>query len=299
MEQKKLCVIGDPVEHSLSPVIHNTILRHAGLPYEYGRVQVKAGDTEAFLRRAVREGYAGFNATMPHKTALVKLADELDADAKLYRAVNTVVLREGKIRGCNTDGRGFLQMLAESGISPQGRTVLVLGAGGAARAIVLKLAQSGAARIFVCNRTLSRAEALELRPLAAEISPRAEALAEEFPAQITACPFDQQTLSDCALFSDLLINTTPMGMTAVADQFDSLAFLEQLPGGVPVCDIIYSPPETPLLCRAKELGHPTMNGLGMLIYQAIFALEEFTGTEIDAAAMMPSVKAALREAMGG
>ena len=283
MEQKKLCVIGDPVEHSLSPVIHNTILRHAGLPYEYGRVQVKAGDTEAFLRRAVREGYAGFNATMPHKTALVKLADELDADAKLYRAVNTVVLREGKIRGCNTDGRGFLQMLAESGISPQGKTVLVLGAGGAARAIVLKLAQSGAARIFVCNRTLSRAEAL----------------AEEFPAQITACPFDQQTLSDCALFSDLLINTTPMGMTAVADQFDSLAFLEQLPGGVPVCDIIYSPPETPLLCRAKELGHPTMNGLGMLIYQAIFALEEFTGTEIDAAAVMPSVKAALREAMGG
>ncbi len=283
MEQKKLCVIGDPVEHSLSPVIHNTILRHAGLPYEYGRVQVKAGDTEAFLRRAVREGYAGFNATMPHKTALVKLADELDADAKLYRAVNTVVLREGKIRGCNTDGRGFLQMLAESGISPQGRTVLVLGAGGAARAIVLKLAQSGAARIFVCNRTLSRAEAL----------------AEEFPAQITACPFDQQTLSDCALFSDLLINTTPMGMTAVADQFDSLAFLEQLPGGVPVCDIIYSPPETPLLCRAKELGHPTMNGLGMLIYQAIFALEEFTETEIDAAAVMPSVKAALREAMGG
>lgn len=283
MEQKKLCVIGDPVEHSLSPVIHNTILRHAGLPYEYGRVQVKAGDTEAFLRRAVREGYAGFNATMPHKTALVKLADELDADAELYRAVNTVVLREGEIRGCNTDGRGFLQMLAESGISPQGRTVLVLGAGGAARAIVLKLAQSGAARIFVCNRTLSRAEAL----------------AEEFPAQITACPFDQQTLSDCALFSDLLINTTPMGMTAVADQFDSLAFLEQLPGGVPVCDIIYSPPETPLLCRAKELGHPTMNGLGMLIYQAIFALEEFTGTEIDAAAVMPSVKAALREAMGG
>ena len=283
MEQKKLCVIGDPVEHSLSPVIHNTILRHAGLPYEYGRVQVKAGDTEAFLRRAVREGYAGFNATMPHKTALVKLADELDADAELYRAVNTVVLREGKIRGCNTDGRGFLQMLAENGISPQGRTVLVLGAGGAARAIVLKLAQSGAARIFVCNRTLSRAEAL----------------AEEFPAQITACPFDQQTLSDCALFSDLLINTTPMGMTAVADQFDSLAFLEQLPGGVPVCDIIYSPPETPLLCRAKELGHPTMNGLGMLIYQAIFALEEFTGTEIDAAAVMPSVKAALREAMGG
>ena len=111
METKKLCVIGDPVEHSLSPVIHNAVLKQTGLPYVYGRVRVRGGETAAFLRRAAEEGYAGFNATMPHKTDLVELVDELDADAQLYRAVNTVVLRDGKIRGCNTDGRGFLQML--------------------------------------------------------------------------------------------------------------------------------------------------------------------------------------------
>ena len=118
MEKTKLCVIGDPVEHSLSPVIHNTILELSALPYEYGRVQVKAEDTAAFLAQAKAEGYGGFNATMPHKTALVDLVDELDGDAALYHAVNTVVIRDGKTRGCNTDGRGFLQMLADNGFSP-------------------------------------------------------------------------------------------------------------------------------------------------------------------------------------
>lgn len=281
MERKKLCVIGDPVEHSLSPVIHNTILELSGLPYEYGRVQVKGEDTAAFLQRAVAEGYAGFNATMPHKTALVSLVDALDADAKLYHAVNTVVIRDGRVRGCNTDGRGFLQMLADNGVSAEGKTIAVLGAGGASRAIVLKLAQAGAARIFVCNRTLSKAEEL----------------AKEFPAQITACGLDGQTLQDCATFSDLLVNTTPMGMTNVSAQFETFDFLEALPKGVPVCDIIYSPPETALLRRAREGGHTTINGLGMLIHQAIFALEEFTGTKIDAEAVMPQVKAALEKAM--
>lgn len=281
MEKTKLCVIGDPVEHSMSPVIHNTILELSGLPYEYGRVQVKAEDTAAFLEQAKAEGYGGFNATMPHKTALVDLVDELDGDAALYHAVNTVVIRDGKVRGCNTDGRGFLQMLSDNGFSPEGKTITVLGAGGASRAIVLKLAQAGAARIFVCNRTLSKAEEL----------------AKEFPAQITPCAFDEQTLSDCALFSDLLVNTTPMGMTNVDAQFASFGFLDDLPKAAPVCDIIYSPPETELLRCAREQGHRTINGLGMLIHQAIFALEEFTDTKIDAEAVMPQVETALEKAM--
>lgn len=279
MEQKKLCVIGDPVEHSLSPVIHNTVLTALGLPYTYGRVQVKEGAAAEFLARAVQEGYAGFNATMPHKTALVDLADELDDDAALYGAVNTVVLRDGVVRGCNTDGRGFLQMLLDEGISPEGRTVTVLGAGGAARAIVLKLAQAGAKRVYVCNRTLEKAETL----------------AREFPRQITACPWDAQTLSDCALFSDLLVNATPMGMTNVGAQFETLAFLDALPKAAPVCDLIYSPPMTPLLAYGKERGHVIVNGLGMLIHQALFALEEFTRAEINAAAVLPQVEAALKE----
>lgn len=282
MELTKLYVIGDPVTHSLSPVIHNTVLKKLGLPYEYGCVQVKSGDTAAFLAQAKAEGYGGFNATMPHKTALVTLVDELEEDARLFRAVNTVVLRGGKAVGCNTDGAGFLQMLLERGFSPAGKTVTVLGAGGAARAVVLKLAQAGALRIFVCNRTVEKAQEL----------------AEEFPAQITALPFTMPVLRDCALFSDLLIQTTPMGMAHVDSQFLDLSFLDDLKQTALVCDLIYSPAETEFLRYARERGHPTANGLGMLIHQALFALEKFTDTEIDRAAALPEVKAALAQAMG-
>ncbi len=281
MKKTKLCVIGDPIEHSLSPVIHNTILEMSGLPYEYGRVQVRAEDTEAFLQEAVAQGYGGFNATMPHKTNLVHLVDELDYDAQLCKAVNTVVIRDGRVRGCNTDGRGFLQMLQDHGFSPEKKTVTVLGAGGAAHAIALKLAQAGAARIFVCNRTLDKAEAL----------------AQKAPAQISACAFDAQTLSDCALFSDLLVNTTPMGMEKVDAQFVDFGFLDSLGKHAPVCDLIYQPAETEFLRQAREHGHQTINGLGMLIYQAIFALEEFTETKIDIETVLPKVESALKKAM--
>ncbi len=281
MEKTKLCVIGDPIEHSLSPVIHNTILEMLGLPYEYGRMQVRAEDTETFLRQAVTEGYGGFNATMPHKTNLVKLADELDYDAQLCQSVNTVVIRGGKICGCNTDGKGFLRMLQDHGFSPEKKTITVLGAGGAARAIVLKLAQAGAARIFVCNRTLAKAETL----------------AREAPAQISACAFDGQTLSDCAMFSDLLVNTTPLGMEKINAQFTELGFLNLLGKHAPVCDVVYQPVETAFLRYAREYGHQTINGLGMLVHQAIFALEEFTETKIDPAAVVPEIMSALKKAM--
>lgn len=277
MEKTKLCVIGDPVAHSLSPVIHNTILELTGLPYVYGRVEVKAGDTEAFLAQARAEGCGGFNATMPHKTALLDLVDELDADAELFGAVNTVVIQGETTRGCNTDGRGFLKMLLENGFDPEGKTITVLGAGGAARAVVLKLAQAGATRIFVCNRSLEKAEKL----------------ASIYPSQILPCKYSEQMISDCALFSDLFVHATPMGMTGVAEQFETFDFLKSLPKAAPVCDLIYSPAETDLLRRARELGHPTINGLGMLIHQAIFALEEFTGTQIDADTVLPQVKRAL------
>ena len=281
MNKTKLCVIGDPIEHSLSPVIHNTILELSGLPFVYGRVQVNAGDAEAFLCKAEQEGYGGFNATMPHKTDLVPLMDELDTDAQLYQAVNTVVLRDGKRYGCNTDGLGFLKMLEDAGVSVEGKTIAVLGAGGAAGAVVLKMAQAGAARIFVCSRTLQKAERL----------------AELFPGQITPCAFEKQTISDCALFSDLLVNATPLGMTGVEEGFSSFGFLRSLPKQAPVCDLIYDPAETELLRAAGELGHPAINGLGMLIHQAMFALEHFTGMEIDREAMLPKVEAALKKAM--
>ena len=223
---KKLCVIGEPVLHSKSPLIQNTMLAALGLEW---------------LECAKFAGYAGFNATMPHKEELVELMDELDGDARLFGAVNTVCIRDGRAYGYNTDGAGFLRALNDEGIDPAGKRVLVLGAGGAAKAVCLKLAQAGA-EVVVCNRTADKAAAL------------------------------------CA-------NCTSLGMEGAAGQFEEFSFLDALPAGAPVVDLIYAPAETELLRRAREGGHQTANGFGLLVNQAVLSLEHFTGTAIDAAEM--------------
>ena len=213
-------------------------------------------------------GYAGFNATMPHKEELVPLLDELDEDARLIGAVNTVCIREGKTYGYNTDGEGFLRALADEGIDPAGKKVTVLGAGGAAKAVCLKLAQAGAG-VIVCNRTLDKAQAICDHDL----------------EHLHPAGFSQDELARAAEECDLLVNCTSLGMADTAGQFADFSFLDHLKPGVPVVDLIYIPAETELLRQAKKRGHKAINGLGLLVNQAVLALEHFTQTEIDAAEM--------------
>ena len=265
---RKLCVIGDPVAHSKSPLIQNTMLKALGLDYVYLCQPVPRGQCREWLECAKFAGYAGFNATMPHKEELVPLLDELDGDAKLIGAVNTVCIREGKTYGYNTDGEGFLRALADEGINPAGKRVTVLGAGGAAKAVCLKLAQAGA-EVVVCNRTVSRA---------------AELCAHD-PARMRPAGFDTDTLRREAGECQLLVNCTSLGMEGTGRQFADLSFLDELPLAAPVVDLIYAPAETELLCRAREKGHHTANGFGLLVNQAVLSLEHFTDTPIDAAAM--------------
>lgn len=278
---KKLAVIGDPIEHSLSPVIQQAMLDALGLPCTYGRIRVPAGTVGEWLPQAEALGLAGFNATMPHKTDLVSLMDELSDDARMYRSVNTVVLREGRRLGFNTDGEGFLRSLKEEGIAPQGRNVVVFGAGGASRSVVLKLAASGAARISVCCRTPEKARALQISPLVRVL--------DLSPASM------ESALSE----ADLFINGTPLGMQGVDADFKSFDFLKFLPASASVCDLIYRPLKTNLLLHAEKRGLHAMNGLGMLIHQAILALEHFSGTELDSAAMKAAVMKRLLPALEG
>lgn len=268
-ETKKLCVIGDPVGHSKSPLIHNTMLEALGLDYIYLAQYVPRGGAAEWLRAAKTAGYAGFNATMPHKLDLMPLMDELDEDARMYGAVNTVVLRDGMAFGSNTDGRGFDQALRDRGVDPKGRTAVLLGAGGAAKSVALKLVQQGAAQVYVCNRTVEKA---------------AELCAHD-PARMTPAGFDPETLRRLCARCELLVNCTSLGMTGVEAQYEDVSFLDALPAETPVCDLIYAPAETLLLEEARKRGHLTMNGLSMLVWQAVYALEQFTGTEIDGAAM--------------
>ena len=265
---RKLCVIGDPVGHSKSPLIHNTMLSALGLDYVYLCQPVPRGRCREWLDCASFAGYAGFNATMPHKEELVGLMDELDEDARLFGAVNTVCLRDGKAWGYNTDGAGFLRTLDDEGISPAGKRVLVLGAGGAAKAVCLKLAQAGA-EVTVCNRTVEKAQAI----------------CAHDPGRLRAAGFDPDTLAREAAGCRLLVNCTSLGMEGTGRQFGDFSFLEALPKDAPVVDLIYAPAETELLRRAREGGHKTVNGFGMLVNQAVLSLEHFTGAEIDAAEM--------------
>lgn len=275
---RKLCVIGDPIEHSKSPLIQNAMIRAAGLDYIYDARRVAGRDTAQWLERAKAEGYAGFNATMPHKENLVSLVDELSADAALFGSVNTVCIRDGNVYGYNTDGEGVLQALRESNMDPAGKSVLVLGAGGAAKAVVHKLLQGGATKVAVANRTVERAEVL---------------CAQAGSDRLTACDFSRETLRRCAGKSELVVNCTSLGMTGMAGEFEDLSFLEELKPGGGVFDLIYSPARTKLLVEAERLGHPVSNGLGMLVWQAIFALEQFTQTKLDGPAMAVAARRAL------
>ena len=277
---RKLCVIGDPVEHSLSPLIQNAMIKAAGLDLVYDARRVRESDTARWLEQAKNEGYLGFNATMPHKENLVSLVDELSTDAALFRSVNTVCIRKGRVYGYNTDGEGVLRALLEADMDPAGKNILVLGAGGAAKAVVYKLLQGGAAEVIVANRTPERA-----RMLCAQAGGR----------KLTPCDFSRETLCHYASQSQLVVNCTSLGMTGTAGQFEDLSFLEKLKPGAGVFDLIYSPARTKLLERAQELGHKTANGLGMLIWQAIFALEHFTDTKLDGEAMVAVARMALEE----
>lgn len=258
----RLQVIGDPVLHSLSPKIHGAMLRELGLDIPYDAHVVQKGGVPGYLAWARDNGVAGFNATMPHKEDLIPLLDDLGEDAARFGAVNTVCFRDGKWIGHNTDGEGCLAALKGCGMWPAKR-VAVLGAGGAAKAVALKLASAGAEQVWVCNRTLAKAERLCVLP------------------NMKAADFDPETLERVCAQADLVVNCTNLGMEGCAHQFKSFGFLDALHAGAGVFDLIYHPAETELLKQARARGLNTCNGLPMLIHQAIFALEYFLDRPLD------------------
>ena len=272
LDGKKLAVIGDPIEHSLSPVIQQAMLDELGIACTYGRILVRAGETASWLPDAPGLNLAGFNATMPHKTDLVPLMDSLSDDARLYRSVNTVVIREGRFYGHNTDGEGFLRALKDAGIAHEGRHVVVYGAGGAARSVVLKLAVEGVKSVTVCCRTPEKARELS-----------------EFSPVIRIRALGGKECEAATTEAGLFINCTPLGMQGVRAQFEDFSFLDALPSSAPVCDLIYRPLKTRLLEEAEKRGHLAVNGLGMLIHQAILALEHFASLPLDAELMKKAV----------
>lgn len=274
---KQLFVIGDPVAHSLSPLLHQAMIDQTGAAYRYDVRTVRPEELPAFVRWAKDGGCAGFNVTMPHKEAILPLLDKVDTTAASCGAVNTVCIREGRAIGHNTDGTGFLDSLAGQGFYPQGRTVLLLGAGGAAKAVGHALAAAGAGRIIVCARRLERAAAL----------------AAQLPGCGEGIVLAQDAIQQAASACDLLVNATPLGM-AGSPAFARLDFLQAMPPHAVVYDLVYHPRRTALLEAAARQGLRTVGGIDLLIRQAVRAFTFFTGETPDTAALYD----ALREPLG-
>ncbi len=265
-------LLGSPVAHSISPMMHNEAFRLLGLDYVYLCFDVGEDRLEEAVRGLTACGVRGFNLTMPDKTRMAELADELSPAAKIIGAVNTVVNQQGRLVGHNTDGVGFLRSVREQGLEIAGRNLTILGAGGAATAICAQAALDGAASIRIFARPSSRfhARAVNLTDtICRSTSCRAELYDQ---ADVSAL---KKSLED----SLLLVNATSVGMAPVTEH-SLIEDMTLLPPSLAVADIIYNPRETRLLRLARESGHKTFNGMYMLLYQGAEAFRLWTGQDM-------------------
>ncbi len=256
-------VIGDPITHSLSPVLHNAAFRAADLNWMFGAFTVSAGNAGNALEAMRTLGIAGLSVTMPHKTEAALHCDELSADASQLRSVNCVSrTTDGRLLGDSTDGPGFVASLRDHNVEVAGQSVVLLGAGGAARAVALALARSGAS-VLVAARNEQAAQVVAA-----------------LHAGIDTTAWDQRT--PAALAANIIVQCTPVGMLGDPNLvFDASGLTPKHC----VVDLVYTPLDTPLLRVADAAGAVTIDGLGMLIHQAALAFTAWTGLEPSISAM--------------
>ncbi|WP_070120738.1 shikimate dehydrogenase [Bacillus marinisedimentorum] len=264
-------LIGDPVAHSKSPQMHNVQFESLGLPFSYHAFQVPDEMLSGAVSGMKALGFKGFNVTIPHKVAVMEYLDEVSDEAMRIGAVNTVVNESGKLVGYNTDGKGYLLSLEkETGISLKGKKLLVIGAGGAARALLVTLLEGGAGRVDIANRSLEKARAL-VRALS------------QGACKVLSLPEAEQRLGDY----DLIVNTTPVGMSPNIEQ--SPIKVENIKPGAIASDIVYNPLETEFLQQSRKKGAVIHTGIGMFAGQGALAFERWTGRIPDFEAMKRTV----------
>jgi len=255
-------VFGDPIGHTKSPLMHNAAFAQLGLDYCYLPFRVAEEELDGAVAGLRAMNIRGVNITIPHKVAVMPLLDKINPLAEKIGAVNTIVNDGGVLSGDNTDATGFLQALLEGGVEPKGKNIIILGAGGASRAISFVLAERGA-RIVILNRTQERAKDLAHR------------VSNNSGAEVTARQLDEPTLASELEKADVLINTTSLGMSPNSEGTPVPARL--LKSDLVVSDIIYNPLQTRLLKEAEAAGARTISGMNMLVWQGALASEMWTG----------------------
>jgi shikimate dehydrogenase len=276
---QRLGIIGYPIGHSISPIFQQAALDHLGIDATYEKWEVTPEGVGDFVNGLRVPDSLGINITVPHKQAVIPFLDEVDEWATAAGAVNTIVNHDGHLSGHNTDGLGFLRaLLVETGYDPKGTRALVLGAGGAARGILLALARGGVDSMVIANRTLERAETLAK-------------LAKDNGVKSEAISLSGDALTDAASDADLIVNCTTVGMSHGPDEHGSPVAAAQIPATAIVNDVVYTPLITPILKEAAAAGATALGGLHMLVYQGVLSFQMWTGVDAPVDVMLAAATA--------
>lgn len=276
---KKAYILGHPLGHSLSPIMHNAAFKHLGIDAEYRKKDILPKDLAKTIELLRQSDIFGANVTIPYKLDVMPFMDTLSDAVKAIGAVNTIVNNNGKLLGHNTDASGYIRALQEeAGFEPKSKVAVMLGAGGAARAVAYALLSEGVSKLYIYNRTFEKANSL-----AKEFSVFGNIQAttkEDFNLKIKSC--------------DLLVNTTSVGMESNGKD-PNISPVTVLPSFGFVSDIVYRPAKTQLLCDAEEAGLSGQNGLAMLVYQGAAAFDMWTRENAPVEIMFKSLLIALEE----
>jgi shikimate dehydrogenase len=273
-------VFGHPVAENPTVVMQEAAFQELGLNWQYLTIEVYPDDLEDAMKGLRAMNMQGINLTIPHKVAVLRYLDEVASDAALMGAVNTVRREGDKLIGENTDGKGFLRSLKEDAqINPSEKRIVVLGAGGAARAITVELALAGAQQITIVNRTFERGETL------------VTLLNEKTPTNAFFVQWN--TSYEIPADTDVLVNATSIGLFPNVDEKPDIAY-DTITEKMTICDVIPNPPHTPFLKEAESRGVKTLDGLGMLVYQGAIGFTMWTGMEAPVDVMHQALKQAFR-----
>ncbi|MBI4299351.1 MAG: shikimate dehydrogenase [Chloroflexi bacterium] len=280
---RTVAILGYPLGHSLSPVFQQAAFDFYGLDLRYEAWPTPPDDLKAAVARLRQPEVMGANVTVPHKESIRPLLDRIDDWARAIGAVNTVVNQSGLLSGHNTDAQGFLRALRDdAGFDPRGKAVLILGAGGSARAVAFALIQEKVASITIANRTLERARAL------------ASSFGTE-RGDVKAILISPSALTKVTSKADLIVNCTSLGMKHGPGEGETPVKAEEIPQAALVYDLVYNPSETPLLKEADKAGAHLLGGLPMLIYQGAASFKLWTGREAPVEVMMKAARSRLSD----
>jgi len=263
---KLVGVIGFPIEHSLSPPMHNAAFAELGMDWAYVAYRVEPARVPEAIRGIVALGMVGLNVTIPHKQAAAELVDELDPAARALHSVNTIHNLSGMLKGYSTDGPGFVRSVEETGARLQGKAVTLIGAGGSARAVAYALVSAGVGSLTVAARRPQKAE--EVAAMVTEHTGRSVAVVD----------LNSPSARETVLRSDILVDSTSVGMHPNVD-VPPVIPADWMHAGQLVCDLTYNPRETCLLKAARAAGAETLDGTGMLVHQGAIAFEIWTGVK--------------------